>query len=120
MDLRRSVLCGELNWDRAAVADGQDANAELLLGFDGPKPVATARLLQRESRWLLELCAVLPQRRRQGWGRAMADALAQKAREQGATQLHALAPRASAPFFLSCGFCVDHEDSEVLFLARTL
>ena len=92
-DLRRSVFCGELSWDREAVDDGWDGDAELALAVEGVKPVGTARLLHRGDEWHLELLAVLPRQRRQGRGRGLVEFLAALARRKGAVRLLAVANR---------------------------
>ncbi|HTB21172.1 MAG TPA: GNAT family N-acetyltransferase [bacterium] len=117
-DLRRSVLCGELNWGREAVDDGWDQGADVALVSDREKPVATGRLLQRSQRWWLDLVAVLPRHRRQGLGRELAAFLAGLAREKGADSLWVLAPPPSVPFFQACGFVRDQGDSELCLMVR--
>ncbi len=104
-DLRRSVLCGELDWPREAVLDPQDDSAaEVWLAWLQDKPVATARLALRDSQASLEALAVLPLYRRQGLGRQLILHLAALAKTQGQTQLLALSPESPAAFFQSMKF----------------
>lgn len=121
-DLRRTVLCGELHWERDAVRDTLDAQegTDIALVFEGEKPVATARLVLREGNWLLELLAVLPAQRRRGLGRLVADFLAARALERGALELGVLAPQNLGPFFQTLGFALDHENSGIQYLKRDL
>lgn len=119
-DLRRSVLCGELNWDRELVADGFDEGAAVALALEGQKPVATGRLVQRTGRWWLDLVAVLPKQRRLGFGRELVDFLAASAGEKGVQDLWVLAPQGSAPFFQACGFIEDRRDASLGLFRRNL
>jgi N-acetylglutamate synthase-like GNAT family acetyltransferase len=119
-DLRRSVLCGELNWDRELVADGFDAGATVALALEGEKPVATGRLIERTGRWWLDLVAVLPKQRRLGFGRELVDFLAVSAGAKGVQDLWVLTPAGSAPFFQACGFIEDRSDTVVWLLHRKL
>jgi GNAT superfamily N-acetyltransferase len=112
-DLRRTVLCGELHWQREAVDDGWDADADLALVMDGAKPLATARLIHRLDEWWVDLVAVLPARRGQGLGREVVAFLAAVAKQKGASGLRVLAPKETAPFFQACGF-VEEQDAGIL------
>jgi GNAT superfamily N-acetyltransferase len=113
-DLRRSVLCGELHLGREAGRDGFDEEAFHLLAFDGEKPVATGRLLQRGSHWVIEHLAVLPGYRRQGTGRAVLAALVAEARRVQAARLLALGPEAALPFLQACGFELESQDDGIV------
>ena len=119
-DLRRSVLCGELNWGREAVDDGWDQEACVALLSVLEKPVATARLLQRSGLWWLDLLAVLPGHRRQGLGRALVSFLADLAREKGVQGLWVLVPLQNVPFFQACGFDRDQGDPDLCIMVRNL
>jgi GNAT superfamily N-acetyltransferase len=121
-DLRRSILCGELNWGREAVDDGWDKDADVALILDGAgdKPVATGRLIRRAEQWCLDLVAVLPKHRRRGLGRELVDFLASLARQKGALHLLALASSDAVPFFQACGFVEAPGDGVVRLLSREL
>jgi GNAT superfamily N-acetyltransferase len=101
-DIRRSVLCGELNWPREVVEDPADLDpsASLFLASLGPKPLASARLIRREGAWHAEALAVLPHFRGQGAGRALLSALEDAANGR----LWAAPTDAAAPFFEHCGY----------------
>jgi ribosomal protein S18 acetylase RimI-like enzyme len=99
-DIRRSVLCGELNWPRETVEDPADSGAILFLASLGPKPLASARLIKREGQWHIESLAVLQRFRRQGIGRALLAAM--EARAASSTHIFQLGPNQA--FFSSCGY----------------
>jgi GNAT superfamily N-acetyltransferase len=121
-DLRRSVLCGELNWGRELVDDGWDQEADVALVVDGAggKPVATGRLIHRAERWWVDLVAVLPQHRRRGLGRGVVDFLADLGRKKGASHLLALVSEDAVPFFQACGFIGDPGDTVARLLSLRL
>ena len=99
-DIRRSVLCGELNWPRETVEDPADSGAILFLASLGPKPVACARLIVREGETHIECVAVLARFRRMGIGRALMAALEAKA---GAST-HVLVAGPNQAFFEACAY----------------
>jgi GNAT superfamily N-acetyltransferase len=103
-DLRRSVLCGELNWPRELVEDPVDEASFLVLASLGPKPLGSARLARRGADFHIEVLAVLDRFRRQGLGRALVAALEQEARSAQARTILALTPPAQAPFFAHLGY----------------
>jgi GNAT superfamily N-acetyltransferase len=121
-DLRRTVLCGELNWERDAVSDALDGDeaTDIALAFAGEKPVATARLTRGPGGSFLELLAVLPAHRGRGLGSALVEFLAARARGLGAEELGVLAPRQLGPFFQARGFDLGHESGEIQYLKRDL
>lgn len=81
-DLRRTVLCGELDWPREVVREAQDALAIHFLASLGPKPLGSARLSENGGRFFLELLLVLSNFRRQGIGRELVDAAAAEAQKR--------------------------------------
>jgi GNAT superfamily N-acetyltransferase len=99
-DLRRSVLCGELNWPREVVDDPADAQGSVFLAMLGPKPVGSARLIQREGKFHVECLAVLERFRRQGIGRALLSSMEQRAQ----SCVVVLAQGAHVEFFEHCGY----------------
>ena len=99
-DIRRSVLCGELNWPREAVEDPVDAKGILFLASAGHKPVASLRLVRREGKFQVECLAVLERFRRQGIGRALLEAAEAKAK--ACCQAHVIGPNRA--FFEACGY----------------
>jgi ribosomal protein S18 acetylase RimI-like enzyme len=103
-DLRRSVLCGELNWPRESVEDPSDDRSVLLLASLGPKPVGCVRLQQEGHTFHIEVLAVLERFRKQGIGRRLVLELEKKAQEMGATAMAVLAPLSIAPFFEHLGY----------------
>jgi GNAT superfamily N-acetyltransferase len=121
-DLRRSVLCGELNWGRELVDDGWDGDADVALVLDGErgKPVATGRLIRRAEQWWVDLVAVLPKHRRRGLGRELVDFLAALGRQKGVSQILVLASGESVPFFQACGFVEGPGDSVARLLSLKL
>ncbi|MGH7441251.1 MAG: GNAT family N-acetyltransferase [bacterium] len=119
-DLRRSVLCGELSWGRDAVDDGWDEDADLALAVSAGKPVGTARLIVREQRAWVDLCAVLPRCRRQGLGSALLAFLEVRVLGRGLSELWVLAPASSGPFFRAVGFSAQGGEAEVLLLRKPL
>jgi|SRR5665213_2671744 len=119
-DLRRSVLCGELNWDREAVDDGGDETASIALLFDGVKPVATGRLIRRAQRHWVDLVAVLPRERRRGRGAAVVALLTALAKSESAQALWVLAPLECASFFRACGFEGDSAGDPIQVLHKNL
>ncbi len=114
-DIRRSVLCGELHLSRDIVADGLDAQALVLLACVGPKPVGTGRLIQREGQWAIEALAVLSPWRRQGVGRALAQALVEAATVRQGLVLCAISPKSAGLFFDACGFVAAESGPETEF-----
>lgn len=98
-DLRRSVLCGELGWPREVVNDPADAQGQVALGLLGPKPVATARLAQRQGEWTIEAMAVLPAFRGKGIGRSLIETLELRARALGVLRLSLLCPESAQAYF---------------------
>lgn len=119
-DVRRSVLCGELHLGREAAHDADDASAQLVLAYAGEKPVGTGRLLSRGDQWLLEHLAVLPPYRRKGLGRLLVGYFEAAARDSGAADLVAVAPRSASAFFIAVGYGVEKEESDVTLLRRQL
>lgn len=103
-DLRRSVLCGELNWPREFVDDPADSGASLFLASLGAKPVGSARLSIHDGAGQAELLAVLPRFRRQGIGRLLLEALEAEARKRSLSCLRSLAVGDSRAFFEACGY----------------
>jgi GNAT superfamily N-acetyltransferase len=103
-DLRRSVLCGEMNWSREWVEDPSDAKAVLALASVGQKPVASARLAERDGKFYVEVLAVLERFRRQGIGRRLMSTLEQWTQERKGSGLSVLAPSSIAPFFEHLGY----------------
>lgn len=99
-DIRRSVLCGELNWPRELVQDPSDTQALLVLASLGAKPVGSARLIKRDSKFQIEVVAVLERFRRQGIGRAMLVALESRAKGE----LLVMHPGPDTAFFERCGY----------------
>ena len=104
MDLRRSVLCGELHLSREVVDDGADTSCDVALALLGATPVATGRLIRKEGLWVLEHIAVRAAQRRGGLGRALVDLLLGRCRSLGGGAVHAVAPAAAGAFFRALGF----------------
>ena len=109
-DIRRSVLCGELNWPREVADDPADLEARLFLASLGPKPLGSARLIQRKGAWHIEALAVLRPFRGLGVGKALLKAL-----EQAAAGPLCSAPQAGLePFFEHCGYAARPGDDASL------
>lgn len=108
-DIRRSVLCGELNWPTDSVEDPADSGAVLFLASVGPKPVGSLRLILRQGKHHIECLAVLERFRRQGIGRALMQAAEAKA---GATT-YAAALGPNQAFFTACAY-LQKNDSNLL------
>ncbi len=119
-DLRRSVFCGEMNWDRSVVDDGSDPGDGVALGWEGGKPAATGRLARRGERAWLELLAVLPALRRRGLASAVVSLLGQRAKAAGSTEIWALAPAGSVPAFRGLGFLPRGGEDDVFLMAKGL
>ena len=99
-DIRRSALCGELNWPREIVSDPADLDATLAIAMLGAKPVASARLIRRDGVDHIELLAVLERFRKMGIGRSLLEVLEKKSGQA----VHVLAPGPESAFFEHCGY----------------
>lgn len=115
-DIRRSVLCGELNWPRELVQDPSDNQGLLILASLGAKPVGSARLIQRDGKYQIEVFAVLDRFRRQGIGRAMLSALELRAQES-VVIMH---PGPDTSFFERCGYTRLEKQGDLIPLEKRL
>lgn len=119
-DIRRSVLCGELHLNREAARDDEDESAYLAIAWQGEKPVATGRLLQRGAFWQLEHLCVLPEQRKSGFGRALLEHFATQAKAQGSQELLAVSPVAAQAFFIKAGFVLAASQGDISVLKRPI
>jgi ribosomal protein S18 acetylase RimI-like enzyme len=113
-DLRRSVLCGELNWPREVVEDPADLESMVLLACLGPKPVGSARLIRRDGQYHIECLAVLERFRRQGIGRALLSFAEAKAQ----SCVVALVTGTDIAFFERCGYSFVSESESLVRLEK--
>jgi predicted acetyltransferase len=84
----------------------EPARLPLLIEVDG-EVVGLCLIRRRDRGWSIAEFSVLPTRRREGVGRAAVEALAARARSEGAEYLEAKVHpdnRAALPFWLSVGF----------------
>jgi GNAT superfamily N-acetyltransferase len=118
-DLRRSVLCGELNWPRDVVREPQDATASHFLASLGSKPVGSARLSEIGGRFFLELLLVLSSFRRQGIGRELVAAAAAEAQKKGALSLELLVDESLEEYFLRQAFLRVATNASIVEMKRS-
>jgi predicted GNAT family N-acyltransferase len=111
--VRRAVFVVEQGGPPEEEPDALDAQAQHYLVEEGERPVGTARiLLARDGvAWLGRIC-LLPEARRQGWGRALVACLVEEARGMGAREARLHAQAWAVPFYERLGFRVEGEPFE--------
>jgi predicted acetyltransferase len=101
----------------------EPARLPLLIEFDG-EVVGLCLIRRRDGAWSVAEFSVLPDRRRGGVGRVAVDALAARARSDGAAYLEAKVHpdnREALPFWLAVGFSeVEGPGTGVTVTRRTL
>lgn len=102
--LRLEVFCGEQGVRPSAEQDGLDDAARHLVAIDDGDVVGTCRLLERDSRVIVQRVAVRRDRRRAGIGAALLAEAERHAREGGASELDLHAQTDSERFYADAGY----------------
>lgn len=114
LDIREAVFVGEQDVPRDRELDGKDDEATHFLGRDeAGEPVACARLREYEPGTAkVERVAVVPERRGEGLGRAVMDAVEGHAREAGYDEVVLDAQVPVVGFYEALGYAVEGEEFE--------
>ncbi|MFO7927004.1 MAG: GNAT family N-acetyltransferase [Halobacteriota archaeon] len=109
LSVRRDVFIREQGVPEHRELDGEDANATHFVAYDDGEPIGTARLRRhggtdRGDTGKIERVAVVEERRGEGLGREIMDAVERAARETGygSVVLHAQVP--VVPFYADLGY----------------
>jgi N-acetylglutamate synthase-like GNAT family acetyltransferase len=102
--------------NREAAQDDDDKTAYLAIAWQGEKPVATGRLLQRGPYWQVEHLCVLPEQRKAGVGRELLAHFVAQAKAQGSQELLAVSPVGIQAFFSRQGFVLAASQGDISVL----
>lgn len=117
--IRRTVFVEEQNIPEEQEFDSYEEQAVHVVAYDAQKPVATARLLVTDGKYMLGHVAVLPQERGKQYGDFVVRMLADKAFLCGIDVVYVAARTEAAGFYESIGFqsCSDEfEENGILRL----